>query len=104
MVHELVEILLTTFFCWECPLPAHVGASLSYGIVHLQAGPWLRQMFADLAPQRTGHDHRPVFVGFVVVKVTLGEAFLRVLRFPLPVSFCQCSVFVFSSTFDAQDS
>jgi hypothetical protein len=50
------------------------------------AVPWLRQLVAGLSPRRPGLDPGSVHVGFVVDKVTLGQVFLRVLRFS-PVSF-----------------
>jgi hypothetical protein len=50
------------------------------------AVPWLRLLAAGLPPRRPGFDPGSVHVGFVMDKVTLGQVFLRVLRFS-PVSF-----------------
>jgi len=44
--------------------------------------PRLRRSVAGLSPRRSGLNPRPVRVGFVLHKVTLGQIFLRVLRFP----------------------
>ena len=41
-----------------------------------------------------GFDSRPVHVGFVVHKVALGQCPRRVLRFPLSVTFHQCSTVI----------
>jgi hypothetical protein len=49
------------------------------------AVPWLRRLVTGLSPRRPGFDPGSVHVGFVVDKVALGQAFLRVLRFS-PVS------------------
>jgi hypothetical protein len=48
--------------------------------------PWLRRLVAGLSPRRPGFDPLSVHVVFVVDKVALGQAFLRVLRFS-PVNF-----------------
>jgi hypothetical protein len=44
---------------------------------------WLRPLVADLSPQRPGFDASSVHAGFVINKVAVGQAFLRVLRFSL---------------------
>jgi len=41
---------------------------------------------SSLTSPRTGFNSRPVHVGFVVEKVTLGKGFLRIIRL-YPVSF-----------------
>jgi len=43
---------------------------------------------------------RAVNVGFVMDKVAVQQGFLKVVRFPLPVSFHHCTVFIlqFSTT------
>jgi hypothetical protein len=46
-----------------------------------RAVPWLWPLVAWLSPRRPGLNPRPVRVGFVVGKVALGQAFLRVLWF-----------------------
>jgi hypothetical protein len=52
------------------------------------AAPWLRRLVAGLSPRSPGSVH----VGFVVDKVALGQVFLRVLRFPLSLTFHRCSI------------
>jgi hypothetical protein len=47
----------------------------------VKAVPWLRRLAAGLPPRRPGFDPGSVHVGFLVDKVTLGQVFLRVLRF-----------------------
>jgi hypothetical protein len=51
------------------------------------AVPWLKSLVAGLSPRRTGFAPGSIHVGFVVDKVALGQVFLRVLRFPLSISF-----------------
>jgi hypothetical protein len=38
-------------------------------------------------------------VGFVVDKVALGQGFLQLLRFPLSISFHQCSILFFTPSY-----
>jgi hypothetical protein len=55
-------------------------------IFALKAAPCLTQVAdAGLPPRRRGFDPRPVYMGFVVNKVALGQVFLRVLHLS-PVS------------------
>jgi len=56
--------------------------------------PWLRRLVAVLLPWRPGFDPMPALVGFVVEIVELWQGFLRVLRYPVPVSFNRCYVIV----------
>ena len=49
--------------------------------------PWLRQLVVGLSPRRPWFYPRPDHMGFVSAKGELRQAFLRVLRFPLLVSF-----------------
>jgi hypothetical protein len=42
---------------------------------------WLRSLVAGFSPRRPGFAPGSIHVGFVVDKVTLGQVFLRVLRF-----------------------
>jgi len=51
-------------------------------------------MIAVLSPWRPGFDPMPALVGFVVGIVELGQGFLRVPRYPLPLSFYRCYVIV----------
>jgi hypothetical protein len=48
--------------------------------------PWLGRLVTGLSPLRPGFASGPVRVGFVVDKVALGQAFLRVLRFTPSIS------------------
>jgi hypothetical protein len=56
--------------------------------------PWLRRLVAGLPLRRPGFDPGSVHVGFVVSKVALGQVFLRVVGFPLSISFHRCSITV----------
>ena len=47
--------------------------------------PWLRRLVAGLSLRRSGFCSWPIHMGFVVNKVALGQAFLRMSRFS-PVS------------------
>jgi hypothetical protein len=51
-----------------------------------EAVPWLRRLAGCLLLRRPGFDPGSVLVRFVVYKVTLGQVFLRALRFS-PVNF-----------------
>jgi hypothetical protein len=42
---------------------------------------WLRRLVGGLSPRKPGFDPGSVHVGFVVDKMALGQAFLRVLQF-----------------------
>jgi hypothetical protein len=53
---------------------------------------WLRRLVAGLPLRRPGFDPGSVHVGFVVDKVALGQVFLRVVGFPLSISFHRCSI------------
>jgi hypothetical protein len=53
--------------------------------VHNEAVSWLRRVVAGFPPQRPAFDPRSGHVGFVVYNVVLGQVFLRVLLFPLPI-------------------
>jgi hypothetical protein len=56
------------------------------------AVPWLRSLVAGLSPRRPGFAPGSIHVGLVVEKVSLGQAFLRVLRFsPVNISFHRLS-------------
>jgi hypothetical protein len=56
------------------------------------AVPWLRRLVTGLSLRRPGFDPGSVHVGFVVDKVALGQAFLRVVAFPLSIPFHWCSI------------
>jgi hypothetical protein len=64
----------------------------SLGKFQNQAVPWLRRLVASLSPRRPGFDPGSVHVRFVVDKVALGQFFLRIVGFPLSVSFHRCSI------------
>jgi hypothetical protein len=53
----------------------------------LPAVPWLRRLVAVLSPRWPGFAPGLIHVGFVVDKVALGQDFLLILRFPVPVTF-----------------
>jgi hypothetical protein len=57
-----------------------------------RAVPWLRRLVAGLSLRRPGFDPGSFHVGFVVDKVALGQVFLRVIGFPLSISFHWCSI------------
>ena len=52
-------------------------------MIKVLAVPWLRRSAAVLSPRVPGFDLKPVNVGFVVDRVSLGQIFLRVRRFLL---------------------
>jgi hypothetical protein len=52
-------------------------------------------LFNGLSPRRPRLQPRPVSVRFVVHKVAVGQALLRVLQFLLSVSLRLCSMFIF---------
>jgi hypothetical protein len=65
---------------------AHKCSSLDY--ILGQAVPWMRSLVAGLSPRRPGFAPGSIHMGFVVDKVSLGQVFLRVLRFyPVNISF-----------------
>jgi hypothetical protein len=57
-----------------------------------RAVPWLRRLVAGLSPRRPGFDPRSSPCEIVVDKVALGQVFLRVVCFPLLISFHRCSI------------
>jgi hypothetical protein len=57
-----------------------------------EAVTWLRRLVAGLSQRRPGFDTRSVHVRFVVDEVALGLVFLRVVGFPLSISFHWCSI------------
>jgi hypothetical protein len=56
---------------------------------------------AGLSSRRHGFNPRSADVGFLVDKVTLGQAFLPVFWFSLSVSFHQCSIHIHSPITDS---
>jgi hypothetical protein len=48
-------------------------------MVHMM--PWLRRLVGGLSPRRPGFDPRPVRGRFVVDRLSLGQVFLRIIRF-----------------------
>jgi hypothetical protein len=58
-----------------------------YVRMYVMAVPWLRRLVALLSLRRPGFDPGSVHVVFVVDKVALGQVFLRVVGFPLSISF-----------------
>jgi hypothetical protein len=65
---------------------------MQYDRLVRQAVPRLRRLVAGLSPRRPGFDPGSVHVRFVVDKVALGQGFLRVVGFPLIISFHWCSI------------
>jgi hypothetical protein len=53
---------------------------------------WLRRLVAGLPLRRSGFDPGSVPVGILVDKVPLGQVSLRVVGFPLSISFHWCSI------------
>jgi len=47
----------------------------------LRAVSWLRQLVASLSLQRSRFGPRPLYMGFMVVKMTLGQTFLKVFTY-----------------------
>jgi hypothetical protein len=72
----VITRFLLTFFSRSPPLPLSQQSLLL---------PWLRRLVTDLLSGRPGFNPRSGLVRSVVDKVTLGQVFLRVLRF-FPVS------------------
>jgi hypothetical protein len=60
--------------------------------IQVLAVPWLRRLVAGLSPRRPGFYPGSFHVRFVVDKVALGQVFLRVVGFPLSISFHWCSI------------
>jgi hypothetical protein len=56
-------------------------------VVSCNSSAWLRCLVAGLSQRRPSFVHGSIHVGFVVGKVGLGQVFLRVVRFPLSISF-----------------
>ena len=46
-----------------------------------QTMPWLRPLIAGLSPRRMEFDRRSIHVRFLVIKMTPGQVFLRILQF-----------------------
>jgi hypothetical protein len=61
-------------------------------VVQYKAMLWLRRLVTGLLPRRSVFAPGSVHVGFVMDKVTLGQVLLRVLRFPLSVTFLHSSL------------
>jgi len=60
----------------------------------LRPPPWLRRSVSGLCLRRPGFDLRSVRVRFAVDEVAPVQVLLRVLLFPLSISFYQCSTLV----------
>jgi hypothetical protein len=54
---------------------------------------WLWRLVVGLSPRTPEVNSRIFTVGFVENQTTLGQVFLPLRQFPLPVSFPQCSMF-----------
>jgi len=63
---------------------------------------FFRRLVLALSPRRSGLNPRPILLGFMVAKMTLGQASLsKYFGFPLSIPFRQCSVLLHSSITDA---
>jgi hypothetical protein len=67
----------------------HIGHNVSLSFLGRRWGwgAWLRRLVAGLSPRRHGFAPGSAHVAFVVDKVAMVQVFLRVLRFPLSLSF-----------------
>jgi len=74
----MAEIYLPPALCWY--RYQNRVLILCWKIV-LKAIPWLRQLVVGISPRIPGFYLRPLYVGFVVDKLALGQGFHRVLRF-----------------------
>jgi hypothetical protein len=57
--------------------------------MHTKAVPYLRRLVAGFPPRRTGLEPMSVYVGFVVNKVAVGQAFPEYFSFPCQFWFHQ---------------
>jgi hypothetical protein len=92
-----------TLRCQQCLLQKFTKSYLAK-ISSPMAVPWLKRLVAGLSQRRPGFATGSIHVGSVVDKVALGQVFLRVLRFPLSVSFRHCSVFIYHRPHEVCDS
>jgi hypothetical protein len=60
----------------------------------LSAVLWVRWLVVCVVPPMPMFDPRPVCLGFLVEEAGLGQVSLRVFRFPMSVSFHQCSILI----------
>jgi hypothetical protein len=82
-VQVLTTVKMSNVDFWVVALCGNMGSFL----ITFTAVPWLKLLVAGLSPLRFGFEPSSVYVGFVVDRVALGQVFLRVLRFPLSISF-----------------
>jgi hypothetical protein len=82
--NRAVSSILMTLFPVSDTGHISAVATRTLNTQHLRSAlavPWLRSLIAGLSPRRPGFAPGSINVGFVVDKVALGQAFLRVLRF-----------------------
>jgi len=85
---------VNTTCCSNIPYRRHslaVWNASMFWVVIFQDRPWHRWL-VGMSARRAGFYSRTVQVGFVVDKVTVDQAFLPVLQFPLSASFHQCHI------------
>jgi hypothetical protein len=85
LTQATIQWVLGAIFPGLKQVELEANCSLSFN-TEFKAVPWLRRLVASVSPRKPGFDPGPVHVGFVVVKVALGQVFPRVLQFS-PVSF-----------------
>jgi len=61
----------------------------------LRAVSWLRQLVASLSLQRSRFGPRPLYMGFMVVKMTLGQTFLKVFTYLFIYLFSYLFIYFF---------
>ena len=62
---------------------AHSQSCSVHGVNVILPLPWLRRLVAGLAQRRSGFDHKPIHVEFVVVKVPSGQVYIPLFLFLL---------------------
>jgi hypothetical protein len=57
--------------------------------------PWLRLLVARLLRRNFWFDHSPIYVGFVVDDVALGQVYFRNFGLPLSLSSSHCLILIY---------
>jgi hypothetical protein len=80
---KIVEILIHIFKSFQVTARTHHTVFLSSAVSSLwfhdhscMAVPSLKWLVTDLSPQRPGSNPRPVYMGFMVDRLALGQVFL----------------------------
>jgi hypothetical protein len=79
-IKESETVVQQGLFSWQL---AHLQSCLVQGVNVILPVPWLRRLVAGLAQRRSGVDHKPVHVEFVIVRVSSGQVYIRLLLFPV---------------------